>query len=470
MSPSPGGIDVARQQLTVEQVFRVWGGGTPATGVAEYWHGSIPWATSADLDDDFGVTSRKFITPEAVASSATHVVPKEALLVATRVGLGKVGIATQPTAYSQDCQGLVPKLDGVVTRFAAYQLKLRTQEFRHISRGTTIAGVTKKQLLDIPFALPKPAVQQKIADELDLQFSRLDAAIEALKRAQENLKRYRASVLQAAVTGRLVPTEHELAQAEGRDYETGPQLLTRILVERKAAGTGKGKAKLPRSCTHESGNEESQPSGHWPNGWCCTSVGQVAIPSGGITKNAKRRAMPIQVPYLRVGNVYANEVRLDRVEKIGVTEGEITKCTLSPGDLLVVEGNGSPDQIGRVAQWRGEIEQCLHQNHLIRLRPNADSKWILYYLLSPLGRREIERVSSSSSGLHTLSIGKVAALSIPLPPLAEQIRIVAEVERRLSVADQMESTLTASLTRATRLRQAILKRAFSFGDSYNECG
>ncbi len=389
-------------------------------------------------------------------------------LVIGRKGAAGAVHYSKTACWPTDTTYYATERDGIHLPFFGFLLECLN--LGKLDRSTAIPSLSRDDYNPIIVQYPEKVEDQVLlCEHLDLQFSRLDAAIGALKRAQENLKRYRASVLQAAVTGRLVPTQHELAQAEGRDYETGPQLLTRILAERKAAWPGKGKAKVSRSCTRESVNEESQPSGHWPNGWCCTSVGQVAIPSGGITKNAKRRVMPIQVPYLRVGNVYANEVRLDRVEKIGVTEGEITKCTLSPGDLLVVEGNGSPDQIGRVAQWRGEIEQCLHQNHLIRLRPNADSKWILYYLLSPLGRREIERVSSSSSGLHTLSIGKVAALSIPLPPLAEQARIVAEVERRLSVADQMESTLTASLTRAIRLRQAILKRAFSFGDSYNEC-
>ncbi len=459
MSPSPGGIDVARQQLTVDQVFRVWGGGTPATGVAEYWHGSIPWATSADLDDDFGVTSRKSITPEAVASSATHVVPKEALLVATRVGLGKVGIATQPTAYSQDCQGLVPKLDGVVTRFAAYQLKLRTQEFRHISRGTTIAGVTKKQLLDIPFALPKPAVQQKIADELDLQFSRLDAAIKALKRAQENLKRYRASVLQAAVTGRLVPTEHELAQAEGRAYETGPQLLTRILAERKAAWTGKGKYKGPAAPDVQRTD--------LPDGWTCASFDQIADVQLGYMLDKEKRTEGSPLPYLRNVNVRWGTIDLSSLYSTPIRDELVERYLVCAGDLLVCEG-GEP---GRSAVWCGPVTPMAYQKALHRIRPFAEvSPAFLQMVLASEADRGALASRFTGSTIKHLPKEALLTIGVPLPPLAEQVRIVAEVERRLSVADQMESTLTASLARATRLRQAILKRAFSFGDSYNECG
>jgi type I restriction enzyme S subunit len=88
-------------------------------------------------------------------------------------------------------------------------------------------------------------------------------------------------------------------------------------------------------------------------------------------------------------------------------------------------------------------------------------QWAMTWLLSPGGRHEIERVSSSTSGLHTLSTGKVARLPIPVPPLPEQRRIVAEVDRRLSIVRGVEAEVNANLKRAQALRQAILARAFS---------
>lgn len=79
----------------------------------------------------------------------------------------------------------------------------------------------------MPVPLPPLAEQQRIVQEIEKQFSRLDAAVSALKRAQANLKRYRSAVLQTACQGRLVPTEAELARAEGRDYEPADDLLAR---------------------------------------------------------------------------------------------------------------------------------------------------------------------------------------------------------------------------------------------------
>ena len=91
--------------------------------------------------------------------------------------------------------------------------------------------------------------------------------------------------------------------------------------------------------------------------------------SGGLTKNSKRHELPIKMPYLRVANVYYNELDLSEIKYIGVTENEVERTLLRNDDLLFVEGNGSKEQIGRVAIWDGSVENCLHQNHLIKGRP-----------------------------------------------------------------------------------------------------
>jgi type I restriction enzyme S subunit len=167
-----------------------------------------------------------------------------------------------------------------------------------------------------------------------------------------------------------------------------------------------------------------------------------------------------------VANVYANELRLDEIEYIGVAERELEKLLLSKGDLLVVEGNGSPDQIGRVALWNDAIPNCVHQNHLIKVRFGEAvlPEWALIWMLSPVGRQVIEQVSASTSGLHTLSVGKVSRLPIGVPSQQEQARIVVEVDRHLSIIREVEAEVDANLQRAQALRQATLAKAFSVGD------
>jgi type I restriction enzyme S subunit len=191
-------------------------------------------------------------------------------------------------------------------------------------------------------------------------------------------------------------------------------------------------------------------------------VDQLGDVSGGLTQNVKREVLPLQLPFLRVANVYSNELRLDDVKSIGVSEAEVGRVQLAPRDLLIVEGNGSIEQIGRVALWDGTIDPCLHQNHLIKVRftPVALATWSLCWLLAPAGRVAIERAASSTSGLHTLSISKVQRLPLPLAPLAEQARITSEVDRLITVALAAERDVATNTQRCMRLRQSILRRAF----------
>ena len=95
---------------------------------------------------------------------------------------------------------------------------------------------------------------------------------------------------------------------------------------------------------------------------------QLGFIVGGLTKNPRRMRLSLKLPYLRVGNVHANELRLDNVSRIGVDRVELRKLLLVKGDLLIVKGNGSKDQIGRVAIWDGSIRRCVHQNHIIKVR------------------------------------------------------------------------------------------------------
>ena len=187
--------------------------------------------------------------------------------------------------------------------------------------------------------------------------------------------------------------------------------------------------------------------------------------SSGLTKNSKRNELPIKMPYLRVANVYYNELDLSEIKYIGVNESEIQKTTLHSGDLLFVEGNGSKEQIGRVAIWDGSIENCLHQNHLIKGRSLGQMipLYALFYLISAYGRKQILDVASSTSGLYTLSANKVRNLRIPFVDGDEQEKRVALIQSRLSVCDSIEKSVDAALQQAESMRQSILKKAFEGG-------
>ena len=328
------------------------------------------------------------------------------------------------------------------------------------STTTNISNVSSSKLSKVTIKIPPLTEQHRIVAEIEKHLTRLDASVAALKRVQANLKRYRTSVLKDACEGRLVPTEAELARAEGRDYESADRLLERILAEHRARWEAQKKR---RGKYKEAVDPDTSSLPELPEGWAWTTVDQLAEIKGGIQKQPKRAPAANPFPFLRVANVLRGSLNLSEVHRIELFSGELDKLRLLAGDLLIVEGNGSPTQIGRMAIWKGEIEDCVHQNHIIRARlyDGLLPQYVESYWNSPIGASEVSKVASSTSGLYTLSVRKVSYLPVPLAPLAEQHRIVAEVERRLSVIQQAEALVDASLTRAERLRQSILKQAFS---------
>jgi type I restriction enzyme S subunit len=199
-----------------------------------------------------------------------------------------------------------------------------------------------------------------------------------------------------------------------------------------------------------------------PSSWGWVTVNDVCEVSGGLTKNSKRNGILTQVPYLRVANVYANRLDLRDVKDIGVTPSEIERVLLHRGDLLIVEGNGSVDQIGRVAIWNGAISPCVHQNHIIKARScpsGLKMLWVLYWLLSPAGRKSVVSMASSTSGLHTLSLSKVRSLPLPLAPLSEQCRVVSEIEKHITRLDAAVASLERVKSNLKRARASVLKAA-----------
>lgn len=168
---------------------------------------------------------------------------------------------------------------------------------------------------------------------------------------------------------------------------------------------------------------------------------EVASVKGGLTKSTKREKLPLKLPYLRVANVLSGKLDLSEMKEIGLSQAEVEKVLLKAGDLLFVEGNGSGDQIGRAAIWNGEIEPCVHQNHLIRARCSGQliPVYALHYFMSPGGRDQIVTKAVSTSGLFTLSTGKIKSLELPVPPLALQQQFadfVARVDKSRFVAQQ----------------------------------
>ena len=183
--------------------------------------------------------------------------------------------------------------------------------------------------------------------------------------------------------------------------------------------------------------------------------------SGGIQKTPARAPKSNAYPYLGVGNVYRGRLDLAEVKQFELATGELERFRLEAGDILVVEGNGSASEIGRCATWAGEIENCVHQNHIIRCRPKVLelSTYTAIYLNSPDGRADMTRLSITSAGLYSLSVGKIRSISLPLPPLTEQRRIIAKVDELMALCDRLQASLDAGKKTRSRVLDALLHQA-----------
>lgn len=391
--------------------------------------GDVRLIQLADVGDGvYRNRSNRFLTrAKAAELKCTFLVPGDILFARMPDPLGRACVFpgdSKPSVTVVDVCILRPSRRALDGRWLMNTLNSPTIRSRvaELQSGSTRQRISRKNLSAITVPLPPLLEQRRIVEKLEALLSDVDAAIRALEGALERLKRYRQAVLKTAVEGEL-----------SREW-------------REAHGVAPGRPE----------------SGSLPMGWERIALGEAGTVSGGLTKNPKRDRCRLRLPYLRVANVYAGELRLDDLDTIGLEDGERERVLLKEWDLLVVEGNGSRDQIGRVALWDGSVEPCVHQNHIIKVRfvDSELSRWSALFLLSPAGRDQIRETASSTSGLYTLSISKVGNLLIAIPSPGERSFILDEVNRLFSIQENLAVTLRADLLRTVRLRRSILEKAF----------
>ena len=317
-------------------------------------------------------------------------------------------------------------------------------------QGALYPAVRPKDITAFPVVKRTLSEQRRIVAEIEKQFSRLEEGVGALQRVQANLKRYRAAVLKAACEGQLVPSEAELTKAKKRKYETGTELLARILAERRKNWQGRGKYKEPTA-------PDTAKLGKLPEGWAWATFEQISTRvTVGFVGSMKHEYVDRGIPFLRGQNVREN--RFDPEGLLYICpefHKKISKSTIHPGDLAVVRSGG----VGVTCVIPETLPEANCSDLVLIQRPLAFFPQYGAYFMNSLAKRNVEagKVGVALTHYNTKS---VAAMAVPLPPLAEQSRIVAEVERRLSVVEELEATVAANLQRATRLRQSILQKAF----------
>ena len=327
------------------------------------------------------------------------------------------------------------------------------------SAGIGQPNVNGKKLAQIQIPVAPPEQQIEIVAELEKQFSRLDEAVANLQRVKANLKRYKASVLKAAVEGRLVEPEATLARREGRTYETGEQVLQRILEERRANWSGRGKYKEPEPPVLDGLNP-------LPDGWAYATTEQMCeqIASGSTPSPEAMFSGAGDVPFLKVYNLTFDGSLDFTVRPTFVSnathQGMLARSRSVPGDVLM---NIVGPPLGKVSIVPTAYPEWNINQAIVTFRTSSGlaNQLLAHWLLARPVLSRLERTAKATAGQHNLQVSTCRKLPIPVPPLAEQKRIVAEVDRQLSIIREVEAEVDANLLRAQALRQATLSDAFS---------
>ena len=368
------------------------------------------------------------------------------------IKLNRRAILGQPSIVDNNVMGLIPK-EGIVDQNYLFYWSLMLR-LGNISQATTVPSVRKSDVEELTFPWVPLDQQKRIVAEIEKQFSRLDQAVANLKRVKANLKRYKAAVLKAAVEGRLVETEAERARREGRSYETGAQLLPRILETRRSQWQGKGKYKEP-AAPDTTGLPEL------PEGWVWATVEQLNLANRPCAYGVLQPGDDLEdgIPFVRVGDINDGRVDLTGLKRISPKiAAQYPRTKLAGGEFLITLVGA----IGRTALVPETLKgaNVARAVGMVPLTEAIDAHWVEIWFRNPA--KAVEMTSKSHEvARKTLNLEDVRTASVAIPPYAEQHQIVAEIDRRLSLVRETEAQVDANLQRAERLRQSVLQRAFT---------
>ena len=473
---------MSRWQLAklVTVTTKVGSGATPRGGKDAYKSAGIPLIRSQNVHSDgFRYEGLAFLDDDqADALKSVEVRADDVLLNITGASIGRVTIAPGRMAGARVNQHVCiirPKLE---LRPEFLRWYLASPDIQHIifdiQTGVTRQALTKEQILSFDVPLPPLDVQEAVVAEIEKQFSRLDEAVASLNRIQSNLKRYKAAVLKAAVEGKLT----EQWRKEHPDVEPAEQLLKRILAERRAKWEAeelakmKGKGIKPKDDSWK--KKYKEPAGpdtanlpELPEGWLWVSLESISDVIDPNPSHRMPKYVPKGIPLISSEN-FVSHVEIDFTKGKQVADETFqeqrNRYKVEPGDFAF----SRIGTIGKTMFLPIDKEYCLsHALVLIKaIGPELSRKYLKTALSSDAVLMQA-REGVQSVGVPDLGMAKMRSFQIPLPPCIEQLAVVDEIDRRLSVTEELEATIKANLKRAERLRQTILQQAF-IGDMKSE--
>ena len=295
------------------------------------------------------------------------------------------------------------------------------------SNTTNLRNLDFKGYLDLLVPLPPLSIQKAIVEKIEEllplidEYDKAAGELETLNKILPD--KLRKSVLQEAIHGNLV--SNDIPEGEA----TGAELLQQILKERQEK-ENKEKGKNAKKLTLSTIEEEP-----WelPEEWCWCKIGDIFDHSAGKSLNSSKQSIGKVYPYLTTSNVYYEGINFEKVKEMPFTEEEYKKCSAIKNDILVCEGG----DVGRSCIWTYDYSIGL-QNHVHRLRAikDTDVKFVNYVLRF---YKAAGIITAKGIGIGGFSANALKGLSIPLPPLSIQHRIVEKIEEVFSAIDKLQA-------------------------------
>lgn len=394
-------------------VDKIVGGGTPSKTVPSYYQGNIPWMTVKDMNKFVLTDTVDHISEEAVENSATNIIPAGTPIIATRMSLGKLVRANFDSAINQDLKAIFVN-ENVSKIYFEYWYRSISHRIQEMGTGTTVKGIRLEDIKQLSFALAPLAEQQQIAQKLDELLAQVDTLKTRLDAIPNILKRFRQSVLAAAVSGRL---------------------------------------------TEEWRGENNAPI------WRNLALGEITAFQNGFAFKSEWFSGAGDFQVLKLGNVKNGELRLDAspafVDKNVAELYEKYKPDYE--DILItMTGTKYKRDYGFTCLVPKNSQTLINQRvgRIIADKNLVVPGYLLIFLQSKIFLDEFFK--GETGGVNQGNVGSehIKSCIVSLPTIEEQTEIVRRVEQLFAYADQIEQRVKDAQARVNHLTQSILAKAF----------
>jgi type I restriction enzyme, S subunit len=385
------------------EVCQIIGGGTPSKGNSKFFNGDIPWATVRDMRSDIIDETEHKITDEAVKKSSTNIVQKNNVIIATRVGLGKVCLVKKDTAINQDLKGIIPKdLTKLSVNFLFHWLKSISDTIVEEGTGATVQGVKISFVQALQIPIPPLPEQQRIVAILDEAFAAIDQAKANAQRNLQNAKALFESYLQSVFAN------------PGAGWEE------------KSLGT------------------------------------EIDLLCGFAFKSNRYTELPDDIRLLRGDNIMQGTLRWEDVKRWPSMEAsEYSRYQLREGDIVLAMDRPWVKAGLKYSSIFKEDLPCLLVQRTARLRVNStlDRRFLAFLLGSKEFTYHIIGVQSGI-GVPHISAQQIKDFKFPYPPISEQKTIVAKLDALSAETKKLEAIYQQKLIDLDELKKSILQKAF----------